>query len=241
MNRISLDVNEITKDYRSGVSEKSLADRFGVSRQVIRLRLIQQKVPIRGRRDAELVKWSRMTPAQRTCQVAAAHQSWRGKTQAIAHRMKVAKGIERSLANTSHYEIDLGSHLSLLDANVMHQRAIGPYNADLSFDSVAVEVFAGGWHLYGRHRERLCRRTRYLLDSGWHVVFVTIEQRHVTFSPSVIARNLIAWNETVRADPSTPRQYRVIRGDGQWRLAGGLDSVDVTLVDAIRNGFRKSA
>ena len=104
MNRISIDVNEIAKDYRSGVSEKALADRFGVSRQVIRLRLIQQKVPIRGRHDAELVKWSRMTPAQRSNQVAAAHQSWRGKLQTLSHRIKVAKGIERSLGNISWYE-----------------------------------------------------------------------------------------------------------------------------------------
>ena len=241
MNRIHINVHDIAKDYRSGISEKSLADRFGVSRNAIRLRLIQQHVPIRGRRDAELVKWRRMTAAQRSNQVASAHAASLGTTQTITHRMKVAKGIERTLANTSHYEIDLGASLVSLDAYVTHQRAIGPYNADLSFDTVAVEVFAGGWHLYGRHRERLCRRTRYLLNAGWHVIFVIVNHSRVPFSPSVIARNLIAWNKIVRTDPSTPSQYRVIRGDGQWRQSGNLNDVDFTLVDAIRDGLRKAS
>ena len=58
------------------------------------------------------------------------------------------------------------------------QRAVAQYNIDLAIgDSIAVEVFGGGWHGYGRHAARFEERTRYLLSHGWHQVVIWINPR----------------------------------------------------------------
>jgi len=92
-------------------------------------------------------------------------------------------------------------------------KAIGPYNADIGAGSVAVEIFGGTWHGGGRPAEIFPKRSRYILDAGWHLVIVWIT-KFFAFTENG-ANHIISFIEETSRNESAVREYRVIGGDGQ--------------------------
>lgn len=73
-----LATNDIIKYYLEGQSENSLAKQHNVSRAVVTRILKESNIKRRGRSEAELLKWSQMTPEKRKHQVEAAHITNKG-------------------------------------------------------------------------------------------------------------------------------------------------------------------
>ena len=228
----------VTDAYVTGTSEKALAEQHGVSRQVIRRHLVEAGITIRTKSAAEQVKWSKMTTAQRTLQVVAAHDATRGVARGprpAPHAHALAKAKEIGLSHVHPTETEI--YTAMLGVSPIQQLAIGPYNADVAAQPVAVEVCGSTWKVAADYRARLLKRTRHILDAGWHVVFVTFT-RATPFMPSVIGNELIAYVQLARDAPSMTREYRVIRGNGEWRQSGHVEDIDAALVPALRDGFR---
>jgi len=212
MKRIALDVDQLIKDYLAGESVNALAKRLGVERIVIDRRLRERQVPIRGRAEAERLKWSTMTAAQRQRQTAAAHRAVRGVPQPLETRMKKAQTLQRQ------GRLHAGEQL-LLDMLTAHgvpvipQEAIGPYNCDLGAAPIAVEIFGGYWHWHGRHAARLPKRLDYICHAGWSIVVVHLA--HKWPLTDAAAAYITAYREAACCDPSLLGEYRVIRGTGE--------------------------
>src|SRR5690606_21587359 len=77
--------------YESGMSENAVAKKLGTTRSVVRRRLIESGVHIRNPSEAEALKWSNMTSAQRKAQVRAAHQATTGREHSLEEKIKRAK------------------------------------------------------------------------------------------------------------------------------------------------------
>jgi len=236
--RLPLPIDEIAASYLSGVSEKALADRYGVSRNVIAARLRAAGVSRRTLWEAEQLVHAKRTPEQYRRYVQAAHAAVRGSTRSFEELCMRACTRERKQLHASPQELRLQALLAAQGVRMISQKAIGPYNADLGAFPVAVEVFGGNWHAYGRHATRFADRTRYILDQGWNLVIVWTnnrKRRDEAIPISAVAADYIAaFFQESSSDPTIRSQYRVIWGDGQPVPTSGLDLDDIALVPSRR-------
>jgi hypothetical protein len=109
------------------------------------------------------------------------------------------------------------------------QQAIGIYNCDLGCFPVAVEILGGDWMSAGTKRyANYVRRTSYLLNADWHVLMVKTSARY-PITPDQ-ADYLVTYIEAARSNPSSTREYRVIRGAGQLVAAGCANDNEVSFV-----------
>jgi hypothetical protein len=222
---IPLDVDDLVRRYTGGESEKALAEALGVSRTAIRNRLLKAGLQPRGSSESAYLRMSKTTPEQRSRNAEAAHAAVRGRPKTPEFLEARAQGVEKLGASYGHVsvaELMLADMLRDAGLTVIHQKAIGPYNVDLTASSVAVEILGGGWHGAKNHGERL----RYILDAGWDVVYIWVDGRRFPLAPGA-AQYVIAHCEFRDGNPAAPRCYRVIRGGGEFVAEGGADGDDL--------------
>lgn len=222
---IPLDAATFAEAYMGGESEYAIAKRFGVSRTVIRDRLKDAGVTIRGSSAAGLMRVSRTPADQLRRQVEAAHR---------APRRRITEEELFTRARAREHVGRLGSPGEQLLAHLLEERgfapipqkAIGKYNVDMSFDSIAVEVLGGNWHAANRTH---ATRSPYILNEGWHLIFVWNFQPHSPITAGA-ADYIATFYEEARWQPSLPSQYRVISGHGKLLTARSADSDEFSLV-----------
>lgn len=223
--RIEVPENEIVQQYASGTSEYAIARQLGVSRDVITRVLRENGVKRRGRSDAGIVRASKMTAAQRADQAAAAHAATRGRVATVAERCRYAKSRERRPPKPSIYESQFAEWLAERDIPYRREVAVGPYNIDFAVGPVAVEILGGGWHAY---KPLHARRTPYILNQGWAMVFVWATVNHPMTAAAADYVHSTA-NLTSR-DPALIGQYRVIRGDAHVITGGSAHDHEFALI-----------
>jgi very-short-patch-repair endonuclease len=237
MERLTVDTDNLVQSYVSGESELSIANRFGISRSVVRRLLLKSGVQPRGQSEANIVSMSRMTPEQREARCASAHASARGRKQKLVEKVRRAQTRQNRLRGVSQIESALCTKLTDRGLQVVQQQAIGPYNCDIGAAPVAVEVFGGGWHWHGRHLKRAPERIRYLLDAGWHVLMVSVTSRHPV--SDALADYIASYVEAARSNPTAVREYRVVRGAGELMASGSANDDEISIVPAL--GYRRDA
>lgn len=202
--------------YLAGESENALSAELGIGREAFAGNLRRHGIPRRDQSEAEFVKWSQMSDRERRQQVAAAHASTRGKPYPERRARLAAKTRERTAVKATAGERRLNAWLTERGFTTTMQKAVGRYNLDIAIHepAVAVEVFGGGWHTGDDHIRRFPKRTKYILDQGWHVVIVWTDGRRYPLSRAA-AEYIVGFCDFVGRDPAAPRQYRVILGDGQ--------------------------
>lgn len=223
---------DLTAAYAAGESEYSLSLRYGVSRNVIRRRLIAAGVEIRDMSAAGKVRARRMTPEERRRQAAAAHAAVRGSRRSEEELLRRAMLREQRGLYDSPGELFLFNELVARGLKPVPQKAIGKYNVDLAVAPVAVEVLGGGWHLEKRHHSV---RTPQILNAGWHLVFVWNHEGSSALTARA-ADYIVAFLDEVGRQPPTIGQYRVISGDGQLLAAGSGQDDKFPLVPPPRGG-----
>lgn len=231
---VPIDVDDLVKRYSRGESEKALAKVFGVSRTIIRNRLVKAGVQPRGRSEAMFIRMANTSPEERARLATAAHDAVRGKPKTPEFLLARAAGVEKQGArhgNVSPAELILASDLRNATLPVVHQKAIGPYNVDIATGTVAVEVLGGGWHRSKLHGKRL----RYMLDAGWDVIYIWVDGRRSPLRPGA-AQYVVAHCEFRDGNPALPRCYRVIRGGGEFVAEGSADGDDIPDVLPVSDG-----
>lgn len=205
----------IVDRYTSGESEKAIADSLIVSRQVIRRILQNTGTKIRGIHEANTLMMSQRTPEEHRRNTARANTSVRGIPQTYELSCKLAKSRQRNM--TAHI---CKSEQIVIDAlrncgiDVTPQKAVGRYNIDIAIEkfSIAVEIFGGNWHAYGRHAARFRKRFDFLLDCGWLPIIIWDCATYPLTSGAV--EYIISVYERLSRGEPIRRQEHVIRGDG---------------------------
>ena len=236
--KAALPVDDIVARYLAGESTNALAKAFGVSRKSIDYRLDAAGVTRRGPTEANRLMASKRTPEENAANVRRAHEATRGRTRSIEERSKGAATREQRGTHGSDLERALADMLRTRGLDVTTQKAVGPYNVDIATRTVAVEVFGGGWHAYGGHRERASERLRYILDQGWNLVIVWASRERWPIGPGA-CDYIVAFDELARRDPSIRGEYRVIWGDGQDATTQCLDVDDIS-VKPTRSGRNRT-
>lgn len=230
--RLDLDVDDLVKRYLSGESEYGIANKLGVSRSVIRRRLLERGVEVRGRSEAGAARAARMTPEERMAQVAAAHEAKRGTPNPHESLVQAAKTRQRRGIGISKTEAEFAKLLEDRGVEFVQQLAVDTYNCDFAIHPVAVEVFGGSWHWYGDHIAQAPERTRHFLNVGWHVLIVT-DYGGVPLTGET-ADYVVSFVQLARAHPSIRREYRVVRGRDEVLASGSIDDDEISIEPAFR-------
>lgn len=216
-------LDNLLERYIAGESENQLAQEAGVNRSTFRQRLLEAGITPRTQSESERFKWGRMTTAQRSNQVRAAHDATRGRKAPFSELCQRAKSREGSLTyNVAPEEIELAHFLrfammeyrwEIIDFfpwEIIHNFAVGPYNCDIGISPIAVEVWGGGWHPKPIDIER----TKYILNAGYSILYVDLDQRRYPLG-HIVTNYVVSLYETTRMNPSGKRQYWMVRGDGE--------------------------
>jgi very-short-patch-repair endonuclease len=165
---------------------------------------------------------------RRTCSAA-----WRAsavRIRPIEERVRAAKSMEGRARRLGKYEREVLDEVNAMGGRLSWQTTIGPYNVDLAFreERVAVEIQRQAVRtdrLSGCSMRR--ERVEYILNRGWHLVVVFCPDRfhwvgrrtksgHAqSIDVAAVAEYLVAAANELRGKPSTPGEYRVIRGDAK--------------------------
>lgn len=219
---------DICAAYNAGMSEAELARTHGVSRDVIRRVLERNEVKRRTVAEALQLVQDARTPEEKARNAEAAHAAVRGRHWTFAQKCTHANsrhGKRTAVAAELLYD----AWLRLRGIHTIPQFAIGPYNCDLAAEPVAVEIFGGNWHGSGKHAATFAERAHYILNEGWCLAIVWVDQSRQRLSEAS-ADYLAALIEQARRDPSLRGQYRVIWGDGQVVSTAGRELDDFARV-----------
>lgn len=209
-------LDDLIKAYLAGVSEKELARRAGVSRSVIRRRLLARGIEPRGRSAATAAVMASLSEAGRQARTAPAHDAARGRKASFEELC--AKAAAREITKSGSVPLE-GQLLRWLERRIEFgtmQKAVGPYNVDVALEEtrIAVEVFGGRWHASGRHAARHLERCEYLFDRGWSVVVIWVDARRRPFGVGAVDY-IVALSQRHRTNPPSRPEYHVIFGDGE--------------------------
>ena len=219
-------LQDYLRRYQSGESENALAKEIGVNRSTFRKRLLDAGIAPRNQSQSETLKWAKMSRTKRANQVRAAHAAARGRNVSFDELCQRAKSREGNLNyNVSADEIALGDWLKSNGVDdVVHNAAVGPYNCDIRTGSIIVEVWGGNWHPKPIDIER----TKYILDSGYHVLIIDTQKRF-PLDCSIIGEDIITCRYIFGLDPAGTREYWMIRGDGELIFAR-YNSDDISMI-----------
>ena len=222
--------------YIAGDSEFKVSGDFKICRSVLKRCLIERGVPRRGMSEAQTLRASQDSFAARAARCLAANAAARGRKHSEVERAKIAATRERTGSGASPLEDHLAALLAAKGFHLDRQVAVGRYNCDFASFPVAVEVFGGYFHFYGRHLTRLPVRLRYLFDRGWSVLIVMTGKLWPL--TECAADEVVSFHDQVRADPAGGSQYRMIRGAGDVCAAGRFDGDEDAVVEALHDGLR---
>ncbi|MGF0163082.1 helix-turn-helix domain-containing protein [Streptomyces koyangensis] len=229
-----VDEVEIVRRYGSGESRNALAQDAGVSYGFIETVLRDHGVPLRDCGEANRLHEERLTLQERQVRATRHQRVWEGRTYppspcAYPEGMrKKAATQQRTKSMQQPTEVSL---LGMLPAGWVdaEQLAVDRYNIDLTHGPVAVEVHCSALHPF--RSESTASRAVDLAEHGWHVLYFWPNAGVRRITPRGV-EELVTHAERLNRDPSSPRQYLVIRGGGELVTAGRFDLEHRALVPA---------
>lgn len=203
----SLPQDEIISRYIAGESELTLATAFNCSRGTISKILHNNFIPRRSGSEANCVRMSKFSIEERKKIVSQANSAMRGKNP-IKRLTKKAISAEnhQSIIKVGPGEIEIGEALKKIGHQIIRQKAIGIYNIDIVFGTVAVEVKFGTHSRSGATKSS--KRIKQIIESGYKPVIVLF------MDMTSIAEGLddiVALLDSISRKPSLVGQYWVIR------------------------------
>ena len=207
-NAKQFDKDALIADYLSGKSVLQLHKEYGIERNTVSDTLLRAGIQLRNGSEANFIRMSRMTEAERRDITKSANISVRGKKQASDLRTKITKGREIAKTHMGLGEELLTDLLTHSGFNCVQQSAFQRYNIDILVnDSVAVELTtnsAGSVFTTSRTVEKI----KDLTNAGINVLFISfnIEQSLVKCLDDIISDI-----NFLQSNPSSIGQYRVVR------------------------------
>lgn len=231
---IQVPVDKILPLHNSGIGVKGIGDRLGVSPSVISRILKDNGIKPRNRNEQQQARMDNTSLEDRKNLTSKANIAMRGRANTFEESCKMAKTHElRQSRKISKYETVICRALKERGFNLSPQTAIGKYNVDFTIGSVCVEILGGNWHWYGEHLARFDERTRYILNAGYHIVFVCINASY-PFT-SAITDYIVSFFEFSGNNPSIDREYRVIWGTCKNATITSINSDNLTLISPFKD------
>lgn len=154
----------------------------------------------------------------------AAHDAVRGINRTLEDLEKRALGKEKTPPKMSRWETWFADWLTSNGIEFTFNKAFGKYNFDFAIgDSVAVELYGGGFHADGRAAARLNDRMTYILNRGWNIYIIWCLSKEERIFPGCL-NDFLTFLKYRSRDETGCCQYRVIWSDGDPISCGGFES-----------------
>jgi very-short-patch-repair endonuclease len=229
-----LNGDEVERLYSEGIGVGGIGDRMGVAPNVIRRLLEDRGVHLRNRSEQQFARMGRTSFEERQCLARKANETVRGRPTSKESRIKAAKTYqEKRDRRSSDLEKLFEEMMSDRGINLIPQTAIGRYNCDFTINSVAVEIWGGGWHFTGEHAARFSERTNEIFDCGFDLLILPFTKPDTLTSD--VADHIATFLKELSSNPPIERQYWVIWGAGQALVTGGRDAIDKALVSPFKS------
>ena len=200
-----LDANELRRRHESGESIKTLSTELSVSRGAVSKRILDAGGIIRSQREATNLAVSQHSPEWRMARVQGAHQGRRDKRSSFAEKCKRA---QRRATAIGFGERELIEALRTRGHEVEGQWPCGPYNIDIRFGPIAVELGTSTWNLGSS--AFFAQRIEYLRNHGLSTVVCQFRNNRI----DAFLGNLdyiITFLERAAVDPTLRRKNWMIR------------------------------
>ena len=209
-------LDDLILRYQSGTSLKQLSNESGYGRNVLFRRFSMRGIPIRGRSEAERLKWRSLSMdrnlVERQCR--AAWEKSRGRIVPAETKIRHARTMAERFSHVGKYERELHDLLRVRGIPAQMQYRIGFYNVDLAVCPFRVAVEVQCAYINGGKSVRR-ERLEYLFDAGWAVLI--LHPRTRLYGPDLarLTEQIITFCETTGRQPTIRRQYGVIGSHGQ--------------------------
>lgn len=214
-------LDDLIDEYRSGRSLKQLSDKSGIARSTLMRNFRNRSVRIRGRSEAELLKWSNKSRAEIIRQCSAAWSAAKGRKISSREAERRASAREICPSRIGRHERELMRAINDRGLDATLQKAVGPYNLDLALAKplIAVEVYA--CYPHSGRREHIAKRSKYLINRGWTVLNVLMFRGGGEVG--TVGDYIASLAKKLRRNKSLRGQYLVIGSDAKPTTTACLD------------------
>lgn len=220
--------------FNSGIGINGIAKALNVSAIVIKDRFNRFNIKTRSRSEQQFARMAITTFKDRQHLTKKANSIARTRKQTFEEISKRAIKSESTLIRASHYEIALHNMLIERGIKPIPQKAIGTYNCDFAINSIAVEVWGGGWHWHGEHIAKTDKRFRYIMNAGYNIIVIAIDNRRKPLT-AAIADYLVSEIQRLSSNPPPICEYRVIWGAGEFTVSGCLNDNHISVEPPFTN------
>ena len=204
--------------YNSGTGVAGIADQLGFTRGHMIRFFKKYNIPMRSRRDQQIERMKNATEEQIKFLTKNAHLASKGRKHTFEEKCKRARTRYANQSfQDSKYEALLSGAFRDNGIDFVREYPVGPYNLDFLVGNIAVEIFGGHFHSSGHHNAIFHERTKYILNSGFSIIFAFANRDSFE---SVIANKIMILLNIFRSDEAGIAKYRVIWGTPD-RLTGG--------------------
>jgi len=200
---LKLPNQKIAEQYRNGVSVKALAAKYSVSRGVIRTRLLDLKIPIRGIREASHLFVSQQPKERWIKQTEAAHKASKGRRARLEERVKRAQ-TNQALSKMNETEQKIFDVFEAANIKVIPQYALQGYNIDFAVPEwkLAIEIDGGNWHASPSKRTQDRGKEVLLSNREWGLIRVKVARGKLMIITNKVYR--IEYSAVINAICSNP-------------------------------------
>lgn len=219
---------DVIAAFNSGIGVAGMMDAIGISVAATKTILKKNGIALRNRSQQQFARMASYTKEEIKKLTRNANIASKYRTVSVESLCKRAKTVEKKVDFwQSDSEIILAKMLLERGIETIPQKAIGRYNCDLTSNTVAVEIFGGHWHWHGQHLARTKDRVNYILDQGWDVLMVAVNQSFPLTDE--VADYIASYINSRSRNPTRPREYRVIWGAAEFTTSGRLNDENFSI------------
>lgn len=161
-------IDEVIEEYEKGTSVLAMSKLFGVSRFIIKDRLLSYGYDIRNQRDALILRHEKSTPEERRLLAHEAHRA--SSRRYISDREKEQRAQKRAF-NCGLGETEIIHALDAIEITAEQQWPCGSYCIDVAIGPIAVELMNRSTpKMKG---DKFHKRAQYLRECGYCVIVIT--------------------------------------------------------------------
>jgi len=214
--RAVADSAKVISLYQQGMSEIAVAKELGITRMVVRTRLVNAGVHIRDRSEALRNRWRQVSESDRR------------------------RLMERVFENSGHIsrdDVEMFAELTKhgIACKLNHPvpiRQHWPYRIDVAILEplrIAVEIQRSGWSV--KRRPYISERAKYILNGGWFMVYVLLQNRPTALDVCKVRKYLCSLLDASGLHDSLIGKYTVIGGDAKNVSRIGFDLDGCTFIE----------
>lgn len=230
--------DSIVSLFNSGKSVKAIAGILNITRGSVSLRLKRNGITGRDRSESMYLRMSQISFQDKQTLTQKANKAIRSMPKEFHHASAIKQALSKAtnLSKVGDKELFVFEQLKINGFNPIQQAPIDAYNIDVLCGSTVIEIHKEACHPH--LRELYAKRIKYLLKSGFNVIYVKWSK--ATDVDSRAIDKLVTFIKFSSVNPSYRGKYWVIRGTGETLFSGCMDGDNLSAIRTTNDIFNST-